>query len=100
MKIGDRVVAKATGYFLRRDTIYIIVGIYDCICGNVLLDVGLDNGEFRGTICSNCGTNHPQNGGLHNRRLFAPLQFDHCHDELIEKLVTEAPDLVKEKENV
>jgi hypothetical protein len=105
MKAGNKVVCIDPVGDLIKGKIYIIRDLKECLkCNALELDVGicLVYGFLYRQRCPKCG--HYEEGfiggGKHwfNASRFRPLQYDTCHDELI-NIVEEKPD-IKIKEPV
>ena len=84
MKTGDKVVCIRTskGDFVVKNRIYIIDFAVTCGCGNELVDVGVVRVGYGGTYCEGCRCQY-HGKHLFNSTYFRPIQYNTCHDELI-----------------
>lgn len=92
MKVGDRVVCVEShrwlgNVFASKGKEYIIYDVHKCTCGGTSFNIGtIRPVELRGdgseSRCA-CGTTYTTQAVFTTSIKFRPLQYDTCHDELI-----------------
>jgi len=80
-KIGGKVVCVEPIYNLKKDRDYEIKGIFDFGCGNILLDVGVENGTNKNYVSCRCGKTHYV-GSVYSNSRFRKLDYDFAENLL------------------
>lgn len=85
--VSLKTVSNGFGQSITEGTIYLVDGIHECTCGQVMLDVGIKSISDKAEGRCTCGRVTRKPICWANARLFAPLNDWQLADELVAGLI-------------